>query len=105
MKASFFRATWRLGALVPSLLVSLPASAGHLEATITGQSGEPRPYVRVELIGPEDQQLFTTQEGKLSAELPGGSYVLRVTDRNRRMEFHLDVPQRGQLQRTLKLDW
>jgi hypothetical protein len=105
MRTSLLRAACLLFALGPGLLTSLPAHAGTLKATITGKSGQPKPYVRVELIGPETHTLFTSQEGQLTAELPKGSYVLRVTERNRRMEFNVKVPAQGQLNPTFELAW
>lgn len=92
-------------ALVLGLVPSGPAGAGTLRATITGKSGKPKPYVRVEVIGPETRTLFTGQAGQLSTELPGGSYVVRVTERNRRMEFTVEVPDQGQINPTLELKW
>lgn len=105
MRTSLPRAACLLLPLVLGLLQSLPASAGTLQATIKGKSGKPKQYVRVEIIGPETRTLFTSQEGQLSTELPGGSYVVRVTERNRRMEFSVEVPEQGQINPTLELKW
>lgn len=105
MRTSLLRAARLLLSLVLGLLASLPASAGTLQATITGKAGRPKQYVRVEIIGPKTQTLFTGQKGQFSTELPGGSYVIRITERNRRMEFNVEVPEQGRINPTLELKW
>ncbi len=105
MKTTLLRAARVLLALAPGGLISLPASAGTLEATVTGRSGKPKQYVRVELIGPQSRTLFTNQHGQLAVEVPGGSYVVRITERNRQMEFEVEVPEEGEAAETLELEW
>jgi hypothetical protein len=97
--------SWRLVALLPGMLLGLPAAASTLEAQVIGSAGAPKPYVRVELAGPERLILFTNERGKLSRELPGGSYVLTVSERNRRQDFPVQVPREGTVSRKLTLEW
>jgi len=91
--------------LLLGLLASAVAQAGVLRATVLSNEGERKPFVRVELSGPTRQTLFTNTNGALSVELPPGSYVVQVSERNRTMDFRVQVPQQGEVNRTFQLKW
>lgn len=74
-----------------ALMASLPAQGAVVKGSVIGKSGQPRPYVRVDVAGPQSQTLFTDAKGTFAVELPGGDYVVRVTERNQRMQFDLRV--------------
>lgn len=94
-----------LFAVLAWLLGSSPAAAGTLQATITGSSGKPLRDVRIELIGPAKKTLFTTEEGMVTLELPGGSYILRIINAGHQVELQLQVPQEGKISPSLELGW
>lgn len=75
-----------------ALMASLPAQGAPVEGRVLSRSGQPKTYVRVEVTGPENQTLFTDANGAFAADLPGGDYVVRITERNQRMQFNLRVP-------------
>lgn len=74
-----------------ALMASLPAQGALVKGSVVGKSGQPRPYVRVDVSGPESQTLFTDAKGTFTADLPGGDYIVRITERNQRMQFDLQV--------------
>jgi len=76
---------WLLGTIV------VPAGAGTLNGTILGKAENPRPYVRVEISGPENRTTFTDQGGKFSVTLRDGRYTITIIEGNRRTEFTADV--------------
>lgn len=88
--------TRHAASLVLFLCLGAPlAVAGTLQGTVVGKEGAPKEYVRVEVSGPASRTVFTGEDGSFSLELPGGRYVLRVSERNRHMSFDVDVPDKG----------
>ncbi|KFA87979.1 hypothetical protein Q664_44195 [Archangium violaceum Cb vi76] len=97
---------WGLLAVLGGVLVGLPALAGTLKGTVVGNSGAPKRFVRVEVLGPEKEALFTGQDGTFTVEVPEGSYSVRITERNRRMEFEdVQVPGAGHAAETFQVEW
>jgi hypothetical protein len=93
-------------AVLVGALVALPALAGTLEGTVVGSSGAPKRFVRVEVLGPRNEALFTGQDGAFKVEVPEGRYSVRITERNRRMEFEdVLVPGQGSSARTFQVEW
>lgn len=106
MKTSYRQAGRGLCAVLVAMLVALPAMAGSLMGTVVGSGGAPKRFVRVEVIGPDTAALFTGQEGTFVVDLAGGRYSVRVTERNRRMEFKdIQVPAEGQVSQTFQVEW
>ncbi|HSP77288.1 MAG TPA: carboxypeptidase-like regulatory domain-containing protein [Myxococcaceae bacterium] len=106
MKKRLHRLAGRELALLLGLLAGATAQAGDLQARVVSSAGEPKPFVRVEVSGPARQTLFTDRDGRLSAMgLPGGSYLVQVSEGYRRMDFRIQVPQRGEVNRTFELKW
>lgn len=95
MKTSTFHTRWYITILVLVffLLVTFPVKAGTVNGTVKGRNGQLKRYVRVELGGPETQTIFTNEHGKFSIQLSGGTYIIKIVERNRSMEFAVDVPQ------------
>lgn len=92
--------------LLAGALVALPALAGTLQGTVIGSSGAPKRFVRVEVTGPASEAAFTGTDGVFKVELPAGRYTVRVTERNRRMEFEaVQVPARGPVAETFQVEW
>lgn len=97
---------WGLPAMLAGVLVGLPALAGTLKGTVVGTSGAPKRFARVEVLGPENKALFTGQDGTFTVEVPTGSYSVRITERNRRMEFEdVQVPGDGRAAETFQVKW
>jgi hypothetical protein len=95
----------RLLILAAALMCSLLASAGTLDASFTETSGRPIQDLRIEVIGPTKRTLFTGEQGRVRLELPGGSYVLRISDRDRKVDFDLRVPEQGKVSPSFELEW
>lgn len=87
------------------LMASLPAQGAMVKGSVVGDSGQSKAYVRVEVSGPTSQTLFTDAAGDFAVDLPGGNYVVLVTERNRRMQFDLQVPDKGTTTPSFKLKW
>lgn len=86
----------RIGALAAfcSLLLMGSAALGQV-VTVTGrvigQSGESKAFVRVDIKGPQTTTILTDRQGTFRLTLPVGQYGVRVTDKNRIMQFPLTV--------------
>lgn len=106
MKTSCRHAGRGLCAVLAATLVALPAMAGTLEGTVVGNGGVPKRFVRVEVTGPDTAASFTGPKGTFVMDLAGGRYTVRVTERNRRMEFEdIQVPAEGQVSQTFQVAW
>jgi hypothetical protein len=84
----------------------MPAQAGTLVGTVVGEAGAPKSFVRVEVLGPRSEDIFTGKDGTFTLDLPGGRYNVRITERNRRMEFSdIHVPGEGRAAETFRVEW
>jgi hypothetical protein len=76
------------------LLLVLP-SVAHAEVqllcTIISLNGNPRPNVSVDIIGPKTIYTQASAEGQFSVTLTPGTYVFRVRDGAKRMEFERQI--------------
>lgn len=79
--------------------------AGTLEGKVVGASQNPKPFVRVEIYGPQSMTTFTNNEGKFSVELEGGQYRIQVIEMNQGMQFDVDVPRDNKISTEFKLAW
>jgi carboxypeptidase family protein len=92
--------------LCSSVLVVTPAVGGTLLGTVVGAASNPKPFVRVEVNGPQTSiQTFTNKDGQFSVDLSGGQYKIRVTEMNKSMQFTINVNQVGQTPYEFKLGW
>jgi hypothetical protein len=92
--------------LFSSVLVVTPAVGGTLLGTVVGAASNPKPFVRVEINGPQASiQTFTNEKGKFSVDLSGGRYTIRVIEMNQAMQFTINVNQVGQTPYEFKLGW
>jgi hypothetical protein len=91
--------------MVPSLitLTGAPALAGTITGLVVGKSNNPKPYVRVEILGPQSRTIFTDKDGIFSVNLMDGRYTINIIEGVRRMEFN-DVST-GASATTFKLEW
>jgi len=78
-----------LALLLLSAVLMRPAAvhADLLEGYVVGQDGEPKAYVRVNIIGPQKRTVVTDEDGRFTVDLLAGRYTVRVTDNRRRMDF------------------
>jgi hypothetical protein len=89
---------WLLATIV------VPAEAGTLTGVVVGKAENPKPYVRVEINGPENRTTFTDQSGKFSVNLLDGRYTIRIIEGGRSMEFSADVSANAPVT-TFRLGW
>jgi|SRR5437899_12625801 len=82
----------------------VPAGAGTLAGLVVGKAENPKPYVRVEISGPQNRTTFTDQDGKFSVNLRDGRYTINFIEGGRRMEFTADVSASAPAT-TFKLGW
>jgi len=99
-------AAW-FGGMALCFLISLlafPAAgiADPLSGTVVGKDGQPRPYVRIDIIGPRKVVVVADDNGQFAVDVPKGRYKVRVTDNRRRMDFDASSPTRG---KQFKLTW
>ena len=87
------------------LSVGVPSLAGTLEGTIISANGEPRPYARVNAIGPQQRVTVSDQEGKFRIDAAGGIYLIRVIDGKRQADIRVTIPNSGSLSREFRVDW
>ncbi len=99
------RIRWLLPTLLLGLLGGPRAEAGGLKGKVVGSAGEPKPYVNLQVSGPESRTLFSGRDGRFAVELPAGSYTLQITERNRTMHFDVRVPTEGEVDQTFTLKW
>jgi hypothetical protein len=97
----------RFGAFALALSMSMPAlpatgSADPLDGTVVGKDGQPKPYVRIDIIGPRRVVVVADDTGRFAVDVPQGRYKVRVTDNRRRMDFDATSPSQGQ---QFKLSW
>lgn len=95
------------GAMAVCLLISLlvfPAmgAADPLAGTVVGADGQPKPYVRIDIIGPRKVVVVADENGRFAVDVPQGRYKVRVTDDRRRMDFATSSPAQG---KQFKLGW
>jgi hypothetical protein len=93
--------------LVVSVLGAATAHAADLNGTVVGRAGDPKGYVRVELLAPAQKSVFTDAGGKFTIRaLNAGTYTVRVNERNRVTEFQINIPQGDKpVTQTLWVDW
>jgi len=91
-------AVWLLATIV------VPAGAGTLTGVVVGKAENPKPYVRVEIYGPENRTTFTDQGGRFSVTLRDGRYTINIIEGGRRMEFTADVSASAPAT-TFRLGW
>ena len=94
-----------LGLFAGFLSVGVPSLAGTLEGTIIGANGEPRPYARVNAIGPQQRVTVSDQEGKFRIDAAGSSYLIRVVEGRGRGDLSLTIPDTGTLTREFRVVW
>jgi len=99
--ARWTRRVPRLGAVALCFLISLvvlPAAgvADPLEGAVVGKDGVPKPYVRIDIIGPRKVVVVADDNGRFAVDVPPGRYKVRVTDKRRRMDFDASSPAQGQ---------
>lgn len=97
----------RLGMLLFCLLVSMlmlpvTAMADPLAGTVVGKDGNPRPFVRIDIIGPQNVVIVADENGRFAIDVPKGRYKVRVTDNRRRMDFQVSSPVEGE---KFRLSW
>jgi hypothetical protein len=78
------------------------AAADPLSGTIVGADGRPKPFVRIDIIGPRKVVVVADDNGGFAVDVPQGRYKVRVTDERRRMDFDASSPSQGQ---RFKVDW
>lgn len=102
------RSTWPIlafglfAALVP---VGPGALAGTLEGTIIGANGQPRPYARINAVGPQQRVTVSDQNGEFRVDAAGGAYLIRVIDGKRQADIRVTIPNSGSLSREFRVDW
>jgi hypothetical protein len=74
-----------------------PTIAGILQGTVKNKSGQLKSYVRVEIGGQQSKTVFTDENGKFITPLQEGSYTIGIVQRNKRMNFRVDIPQGNEL--------
>ena len=108
--------TWAWHVLVPLLTVILFAAAiaqaqeqCELAGTVLNKDGHPRANVPVDILGPASVYTEANGSGKFTVRIRAGTYIVRVRDGARRMEFEQHVgPCSGATQRveaTYQLNW
>jgi hypothetical protein len=88
------------------MILGAPAiHAGTLDGNVIGINDTPRPYVRVELHGPEGKTVFTGANGRFSVVLAGGKYVVQVIQGDRAAQFNVVIADQGVVTQSFKLSW
>ena len=87
------------------LLLASLAEAGTLKGIVKGKGGDPKAYAKIEIGGPQNVSTLTEADGAFTVELKGGRYTVQVIERNRRMRFSVDVPDKGSKEEMFNLDW
>ena len=93
------------GAIAVVLSVAASAVAGTLEGTIIGANGEPRPYARVNAVGPQQRVTVSDQEGRFRIDAAGGVYLIRVIEGKRQADIRVTIPGSDSLKRDFRVDW
>ena len=88
--------------LMSVLVLPVASVADPLAGTVVGKDGNPRPYVRIDVIGPRNVVIVADENGRFAVDVPPGRYKVRVTDNRRRMDFAASSPAQGQ---QFKLSW
>lgn len=88
--------------LISVLALPAPGSADPLGGTVVGKDGNPKPYVRIDIIGPQKSVVLADENGRFAVDVPQGRYKVRVTDNRRRMDFDASSPSQG---KKYKLSW
>lgn len=92
--------------LLLSVLFGVPGEAATLEATVIGTAQNPKPFVRVEINGPQSTTVFTNNAGKFSVRLRAGQYRIDIIEMNQRMQFVVDIPGDDRaFNHTFRLAW
>jgi len=98
---SMARGVLRSGAIVCALVLLLSAAAhsqtGQLNftGTVVGRNGVAKPNVAVDILGPTRVYTETDISGRFAVRLRPGSYVMRVREGNRWMEFPQEVNEKS----------
>lgn len=88
------------------VLFATQAEGGTLRGRVVGITRNPKPFVRVEISGPQGSiTAFTDNDGSFSVELQGGQYRIQVIERNQSMQFTIDVPMNGTKDPVFRLAW
>lgn len=92
--------------LLLSVLFAVPGETATLQATVIGAAQNPKPFVRVEINGPQSMTIFTNNDGKFSVPLPAGQYKIYIIEMNQRMQFVVHIPGDNKaIDRTFRLPW
>jgi len=92
--------------IIFSILIIYNLPAGTLKGKVLDKFNRNKKYVRVEIGGPETLTTFTNKNGQFSLKLKGGTYSVKVIERNRSMEFQVKVPKDTTIkEETFKLKW
>lgn len=76
-----------------------------LMATIKGNSGEPKKYIRVEINGPEYKKIATNNDGVIATKLKPGDYTILIRERGHLVRFKITVNINEVTQKTFDLPW
>lgn len=95
---------WFMLAGFLAALISSPTHAQELQGKVIGENGQPKPNVLVDILGPSKVFTQTDREGRFSAELMAGAYVVRIREGRRRMEFSRQI-QNGVNEDQFQLAW
>ena len=91
------------------LLASVSAAAQEPNATlhgkVTGQNGQARNGVAVDVLGPIRVFTETSESGQFTVHLTAGTYVIRIRDGTRRMEFPTQEVPAGDSNSSFQLNW
>jgi hypothetical protein len=68
------------------------AAAGILEGVVKGSALSPKKYVRIVINGPVNKVTFTDQHARFKVDVPDGTYLIQVQERNRSMQFDAECP-------------
>lgn len=73
--------------------------------TVIGRNKQPKPYIRVEISGPENRRIATDRNGMVSTRLAVGTYMVVLKERSRQKRFELVVEPNQTTEKTFKLPW
>jgi hypothetical protein len=86
------RGATALAAFLVCFTLASWAQAGILEGVVKGSAHGPKKYVRVVINGPANKVVFTDANAKFRVDVPNGEYLIQVQERNRTMQFNVQVP-------------
>src|SRR4029453_6070501 len=75
-----------------------------LSGTVVGKNGKPMPGVSVDILGPKKVSTETDGSGRFRVRVRPGTYVIRVREGKRRMEFSRQIRQ-GKHDEQFQLAW